>query len=140
MINIEIGPGEAYDRLSILLLKKSSIKDPFKRAKAHEQYLDLEELVATYTPSGDNKKKVLVCYGELLEINARLWQIEDDIRACEAASDFGPKFIELARSVYITNDQRHAKKLEIDALFGSSLSEQKEHTQYEKDRTPSEPV
>ena len=59
---------------------------------------------------------------ELTAINAALWQIEDDIRDCERAGDFGPRFIELARSVYKTNDRRAAVKRAINEALGSTLS------------------
>ena len=64
----------------------------------------------------------------LAEINARLWDIEDDIRVCENNDDFGQRFIALARSVYKTNDQRAALKLEINRLFNSTIVEEKSYT------------
>jgi hypothetical protein len=67
---------------------------------------------------------------ELKDVNERLWQIEDDIRACEAAGDFGPRFIELARAVYINNDQRARAKRDINVLLGSDIIEEKSYQPY----------
>jgi hypothetical protein len=76
---------------------------------------------------------------ELRQANERLWDIEDDIRACERAGEFGEKFVELARSVYITNDRRSALKRRINELLVSTLVEEKSYTEWgqsEKDRSP----
>ena len=64
---------------------------------------------------------------DLRRVNAALWRIEDDIRAKEAASDFGAGFVELARSVYLTNDERSAIKRRINDLLRSELVEEKFH-------------
>ena len=69
-------------------------------------------------------------YGRLKAVNEALWVIEDDIRDCERGGDFGPKFIELARSVYRVNDQRAAIKKEINLLLGSALVEEKSYKDY----------
>ena len=66
----------------------------------------------------------------LREVNSALWVIEDDIRACEAAKDFGPRFIELARSVYMQNDKRAQLKKDINLLCGSSIVEEKSYTEF----------
>ena len=66
----------------------------------------------------------------LKAINEDLWEIEDDIRACEAQKDFGPKFLELARAVYITNDKRAAVKKEINLLTGATIIEEKSYTDF----------
>ena len=63
-------------------------------------------------------------------INEALWQIEDDIRACEAQQNFGQKFIDLARAVYITNDKRAAIKKEINLLTGATVIEEKSYTDF----------
>lgn len=64
---------------------------------------------------------------ELKSVNERLWDIENDIRVCESQQDFGPRFIELARAVYQTNDRRAAIKWQINELLGSSFREEKEY-------------
>ena len=67
---------------------------------------------------------------ELKDANETLWQIEDDIRDCERAKDFGPRFVELARSVYRTNDRRARLKREIGELFGAGLVEEKSYSDH----------
>jgi len=64
---------------------------------------------------------------ELKSINAALWDIEDEIREHEVCSDFGPRFIELARSVYLTNDRRASVKQRINVAFGSAITEEKSY-------------
>ena len=70
--------------------------------------------------------------GELQAVNEELWDIEDEIRACEARGDFGPEFVELARSVYRTNDRRSAIKRRINLELGSALVEEKEYPCYQR--------
>ena len=65
---------------------------------------------------------------ELRDVNERLWNIEDEIRSCERAADFGPKFVDLARSVYRNNDHRAAIKRQINVLLGSKIIEEKSYT------------
>ena len=67
---------------------------------------------------------------KLKVINESLWEIEDDIRSCEAQKDFGAVFIELARAVYVTNDKRAAVKKEINLLTGASIIEEKSYTEF----------
>jgi hypothetical protein len=67
---------------------------------------------------------------ELKAVNEALWVIEDDIRDCERARDFGAKFVELARAVYVTNDQRSVVKRKINDLLGSALVEEKSYAPY----------
>ena len=64
---------------------------------------------------------------ELRSVNKALWDIEDEIRGCERTGDFGPKFVELARSVYFNNDNRAAIKRKINVLLGSKLIEEKSY-------------
>jgi len=68
----------------------------------------------------------------LQAVNEILWVIEDDIRVCERNGDFGPRFIELARSVYRNNDRRSALKRQINELLGSRIVEEKEYAAYPK--------
>jgi hypothetical protein len=122
-ITIEISPGELVDRTTILRLKNAHITDPQKWALVHVELERHEGLLAKL--SLDETLRPLV--DRLLVINARLWEIEDNIRICERALDFGPQFIKLARDVYRTNDERFAVKREIDQLLGSVISEIKSY-------------
>ena len=67
---------------------------------------------------------------QLVTVNGELWEIEDRIRDCERAGDFGPGFVELARAVYRTNDRRAALKAQINQLCGSQLVEEKSYAAY----------
>jgi hypothetical protein len=104
-ITVAIAPGELIDKITILAIKLERIDDA-----------DSDELDALTEA--------------LKQVNERLWQIEDDIRACEAAGDFGPRFIELARAVYINNDERARAKRAINELLGSDIIEEKSYQPY----------
>lgn len=124
---IEVGAGELIDKITILRIKSERMSDPAKLANVEHELKVLTKARAEnlpVSPEIDHLEE------ELKEINARLWVIEDDIRACEAEKDFGQKFIELARSVYIQNDRRAAVKKSINGLCGSSIVEEKSYTEF----------
>jgi hypothetical protein len=122
-ILIQISPGELVDRTTILRLKSARIADPQKRELVRAELVRHEDLIETLPPEGALGPLV----DRLFSINARLWEIEDNIRACDRAQDFGPRFIQLARDVYRTNAERFVTKREIDQLLGSSISEVKSY-------------
>lgn len=122
-IFIEISPGELVDRTTILRLKSAHIADPQKWEVVRAELCRHEDLVAALPPYGALGALV----DRLFVINARLWEIEESIRVCERALDFGPKFIKLARDVYRTNDERYTVKREIDQLLGSAIMEVKSY-------------
>ena len=126
-IRIEVAPGEIIDKLTILEIKRERIADEAKRRNVSHEWdvltRDLAAAVAA-TPQLDALR------ASLKEINLKLWVIEDDIRDCERAKDFGPKFVELARAVYFTNDERAAIKKRINTLLGSSIVEEKSYKTY----------
>jgi|TARA_B110000116_G_C16671376_1_gene506380 hypothetical protein len=126
IINVAISLGELIDKISILLIKKKNIKDQ-KKLEFIKQ--ELQILQNTLDQSLDNKK-IEFYLNKLISINSQLWKIEDEIRDCERDKNFDQKFIDLARSVYITNDKRSALKLEINNLFGSKLVEVKSYEKY----------
>ena len=126
IINVAISLGELIDKISILLIKKKNIKDK-KKLEFIKQ--ELQILQNTLDQSLDNKK-IELYLNKLISINSQLWKIEDEIRDCEREKNFDQKFIDLARSVYITNDKRSALKLEINNLFGSKLVEVKSYEKY----------
>ena len=126
IINVAISLGELIDKISILLIKKKNIKDK-KKLEFIKQELPI--LQNTLDQSLDNKK-IELYLNKLISINSQLWKIEDEIRDCERDKNFDQKFIDLARSVYITNDKRSALKLEINNLFGSKLVEVKSYEKY----------
>ena len=123
-VHIPVSVGELIDKITILQIKASRFQGD---ALAHVQReLDLLENVRR--DAGVSLPQELE--PALLTINSKLWSIEDAIREREAASDFGERFIELARSVYHCNDQRAALKRQINASTGSSLVEEKSYSAY----------
>lgn len=126
-IMIEISPGELVDRTTILRLKSAHIMDPQKGAVVRAELARHENLVEDLDEALPPAAPLAPLVDRLFTINARLWEIEENIRVCERELDFGPKFIKLARDVYRTNDERFVTKREIDQLFGSTISEVKSY-------------
>ena len=126
-VKVEISPGELIDRITILEIKAARINDEAKRANIG---VELSELAAARQGAVPASDRLAALTGELREVNGALWDIEDEIRALEAAGDFGPAFIELARAVYKTNDRRSAIKRQINELLGSRLIDEKSYTPY----------
>jgi len=127
-MKIEISIGELVDKLSILEIKLLNIKDPHKSTNVYKELETLnpyfQDLLDEY---GINMKNL---YTKISKINKTLWDIEDHIREKEAKQEFDKEFVELARSVYITNDQRAAVKKEINLLTKSELVEEKSYKDY----------
>lgn len=123
-ILVPIAPGELIDKLTILRLKTEQITDPAKLANVR---IEMDALGQVADAQIDNDARLGALWAELYEINAALWKIEDDIRACEARGDFGPDFIALARAVYRTNDRRADVKKAINLHLGSRLVEEKSY-------------
>jgi len=127
-----VSPGELIDKLTILDIKSERISDAGKRANVvHEQAL----LERTWQESGLETESIRSLRGELKRINEQLWDIEDDIRVCEKNRDFGDRFIELARAVYVTNDKRAAVKKRINTELGSAIVEEKSYQDYRSGET-----
>ena len=123
----EIGSGELIDKITILEIKSERIADLEKLKNVKRE---LSVLNATRDAHLRDIGGLTDLEKRLKAINEDLWEIEDDIRACEAQKDFGPKFIELARAVYITNDKRAAVKKEINLLTGANIIEEKSYTDF----------
>ena len=126
IIATPISLGELIDKISILKIKSKNITDIKKITLINNE---LSLLESTLKESVSDSKINQYLY-KLIEINSKLWKIEDDIRDCERSKKFDKKFIELARSVYITNDKRSEIKLEINKYFGSVLVEVKSYEKY----------
>lgn len=124
-MKIEVSNGEIIDKLTILSIKMDNITDEKKLENIRKEYLLLKEAANKIGITGENE-----LYRRLLTVNKKLWDIEDKIRDCERDKDFGEKFIELARSVYITNDERSRIKKEINKETGSELTEEKSYKEY----------
>ena len=123
----EISAGELLDKLSILEIKLSKIKNPALLQEIKKEY-DANNEAKNKSINSSNEMNVL--YMDLKKINEHLWEIEDKIRLCEKNSDFKDTFIQLARDVYFTNDKRSKIKLEINKILGSNIKEVKQYTQY----------
>ena len=126
IINTPISLGELIDKISILLIKERKITDVKKIDLIHEELTLLKKTLNKVT-----KDSAIDDYlNQLTDINSALWKIEDELRDCEKNKEFDQKFIDLARSVYITNDKRAEIKLEINNKFGSKIVEVKSYTKY----------
>jgi hypothetical protein len=128
-MKIEVSTGEILDKYSILIIKKDHIKD---KTKLENIQKEIDELFPIVNDITKNRKDHAVTnlYIQLAIVNRDLWDIEDDIRECERQKDFGDKFIQLARSVYIKNDQRAEIKKEINLLTNSDIVEEKSYESY----------
>ena len=126
IINTPVSLGELVDKISILHITTKNIKDYEKnKLVVHELEL-LNETLDKHIKREDIQKYL----DSLIEINSKLWLIEDNIRDCERNKNFDQKFVELARSVYFTNDKRSEIKLNINKKFGSKIVEVKSYEEY----------
>ena len=126
-IKIDVSVGEIMDKLTILEIKAEKIDDDAKLANIHKERDSLLPVIDKPAYQTDEIKQLVV---ELKEINLKLWNIEDEIRLKEADKAFDADFIELARSVYFTNDKRAAVKKQINLATGSELIEEKSYEDY----------
>ena len=124
-------PGELIDKITILEIKKSRIKDKQSLSVIKKELGLLKITLAEMLKLLKNKKaQALREKKTLLGINKKLWDIENKIRAKEAKKQFDNDFIKLARSVYIVNDKRSEVKKKINSIFGSSIREVKQYKSY----------
>ena len=126
-ILVPISPGELLDKITILRIKAARMSDPAKVANVKHELALLEK---TWKESGAAAVDLGTAEDDLTRVNEKLWVIEDEIRDEERAKRFGEKFIELARSVYFTNDERAAIKKRVNLLLGSTIVEEKSYQQY----------
>lgn len=126
LINTPISLGELVDKISILLIKQKNINDKSKILHVNKE---LDYLKSTLEKK-IKKEEIYNYLEQLVKINSELWKIEDDIRECERKKIFDQTFIELARSVYFTNDKRANVKSDINIKFGSELVEVKSYEKY----------
>ena len=127
MILAEISAGELIDKITILEIKRAHSPEGDKRRNIETELETLEKTRDAHVPQSEELDRLTA---ELKAVNEALWRIEDDIRERERAGDFGDRFVELARSVYITNDRRAALKREINDLLGSRIVEEKLYASY----------
>jgi transcriptional regulator of nitric oxide reductase len=127
-IHVPVSPGEVLDKITILEIKSERITDPGKLANVRTE---LSLLRRTWQEIISEDDTIRSLHAQLKEINEALWDIEDDIRDKERAKEFDDRFIELARSVYFTNDRRSAVKKELNLHLGSQIIEEKSYQKYD---------
>jgi len=126
---VPISPGELIDKITILEIKSARMTDA---AKLHNVRTELTALNETWRASAYSAVDISAEWTGLRDVNGQLWDIEDRIRDKERESLFDAEFIELARAVYVTNDERAAIKRRINTKLGSSLVEEKSYKEYKK--------
>ena len=126
-IRVPVSPGEVLDKITILEIKSERMTDPQKLVNVR---LELELLTRTWREAVTEDDTVQRIHAELKHINEALWVIEDDIRDKERLKKSDDRFIELARSVYVTNDQRAAAKKALNLHLGSEIIEEKSYQDY----------
>ena len=122
---VEISNGELLDKISILELKLLKVEDKEKLINVKKEFEVLNPLVVDLFENNDSQLQNH--YLDLAKLNGELWDIENWIRDCEREKRFDKEFVELARSVYITNDKRSDVKMLINLLTGSNLVEIKDY-------------
>ena len=124
---VPISPGELIDKITILEIKSQRMTDA---AKLHNVRTELSLLTGTWNASAYSATDIGAEWAGLRDVNGQLWDIEDRIRDKEREARFDAEFIELARAVYVTNDQRAAIKKRINTRLGSLLVEEKSYADY----------
>jgi len=124
IILAEISAGELIDKITILEIKKVKISDKSKLADVEKELFSLNQTVKKYIP---DEGKIVKYKNELININTKLWDLENAKRAAEKKGEFGKKFINDARNVYKLNDERAKSKLAINETLGSNIKEVKSH-------------
>lgn len=126
IVEVEVSLGELLDKLTILSIKKERISDTEKLVHINKEYDILEDKSKEYLKSD----VIRDLFNELVEVNSKLWVIEDELRDLEHGKRFDDDFIQKARLVYITNDHRFKIKNEINRLGNSGVQEQKSYKNY----------
>ena len=123
----EISAGELLDKISILEIKLDKIKDKNRNSEIKKEYEVLKKIEKSSIDTNDKVKKLII---QIKDVNLALWKVEDKLRICEKNKNFDKNFIELARSVYITNDKRAKIKSEINEILKSNIKEVKQYVDY----------
>jgi hypothetical protein len=126
-INTIISVGEFFDKITILEIKKKKIHDKEKLSNVNNELTELRNIEQTYNLKSFQLNNLIK---NLYNVNLELWNIEDKIRVLEKSKSFDSEFIQLARSVYITNDLRANLKKEINIKSKSNLIEEKSYEKY----------
>jgi hypothetical protein len=126
-ILIPISPGELLDKITILQIKTERMTDPAKVANVET---DLDMLNKAWSEAVAVDAEIIALTAELKAVNEALWEIEDDIRDEERNKRFNERFIELARAVYVTNDERANAKKKVNLHLNSAIVEEKSYPDY----------
>jgi len=116
------------DKIAILTIKQARVRQCEKLGHIRRELAELEAVRDRTVPA---RPEITSLAEQLKAVNEKLWDIEDSIRACEARHNFGPRFVELARAVYRTNDELTAIERRINDALGSELTEEKQYPWYE---------
>lgn len=127
MIKVPVSAGELLDKISILRIKRDRLSDESKRRNV---VFELQQLEAVAHTELFGKDIYGALFQDLLEVNARLWDIEEAKRDCERRKTFDRHFISLARSVYLENDRRAHLKRTLNEMLGSEIVEEKSYAAY----------
>ena len=127
-ILIPISPGELLDKITILQIKAERIADPTKVSNVKTE---LEMLSKVWGEAVEIDAEISALTAELKSVNEALWEIEDDIRDEERGKRFGERFIELARAIYVTNDERANAKKKVNLHLNSTIIEEKSYQDYQ---------
>lgn len=123
-VNVPVSLGELWDKYTILLIKQNKISNKEKLQFVEKEIDYLNTLMKDYSYKDD------VLFINLKNVNEKLWDVEDKLRIKETEKNFDKEFIELARSVYYTNDERAAIKKQINVKFNSDIHEVKDYVKY----------
>jgi len=126
MVSVPVSVGELIDKLSILQVKKIKITNPEKLKYVSEEF----DLLHNQSKIYFQVDEVRSLYDSLTEVNSNLWDVEDKLRVFESEKKFNEEFIELARKVYYTNDERFRLKNEINSITSSEIREVKDYKPY----------
>ncbi|MEZ5541533.1 MAG: DUF6165 family protein [Pseudomonadota bacterium] len=126
-VMIPVSWGELFDKITILQIKAERMRDPDKLQNVRRELAALDAVMQAAGPLDADARAAM---DALRAANAKLWDIEDDIRNCEREQRFDAEFVRLARAVYYTNDERAALKKRLNSLLGSELVEEKSYASY----------
>jgi hypothetical protein len=126
MIQAPVSVGELIDKLSILHVKQTKITNEEKLEYINKEFKLIYNLSSVYLDS----LEIELLYHQLCDINEKLWDVEDNLRVLETEKRFEGEFIDLARKVYFTNDERFRLKNEINLITDSEIREVKEYVKY----------
>ena len=124
---VPVSWGELFDKITILQIKLENLTSKNALNNVGREFKQLHSILIKYFPNSIEAKQL---EEELKKINQQLWDIEDNIRDKERKRSFDDEFIQLARSVYIINDERSRIKRKINDIFGSEFVEEKSYSEY----------